>query len=104
MDWKSISATVVGSIILAALMFLFSSIGESKHNDDIQNIHQGYLIKSSDKAWNFYDNDKAVEISEKFGGSLMHKKGNQFYFQYYIILINIDTHRGIHLIKLIGGS
>ena len=64
MDWKSISATVVGSIILAALMFLFSSIGESKHNDDIQNIHQGYLIKSSDKAWNFYDNDKAVEISD----------------------------------------
>lgn len=34
MDWKGIMATVVGSIIIGALMFVFNSIGEGKHERD----------------------------------------------------------------------
>lgn len=52
---------ILGLVTLAlcgAITWLFTSVGESKHNDDIQNIHIEYLRTSDQRQWTFYDADQ----------------------------------------------
>jgi len=55
MDLKSIIGTVTGGVILAWLGTIQHGLSESKHNDDIQNVHLEYLKKSDEKQWGMLD-------------------------------------------------
>ncbi len=47
--WQNIAITVVSTIILAALGYVFNSIGELKHNQDLHNSAAGERNKYLDK-------------------------------------------------------
>ena len=58
MDKNTIIQAVIGlvtMVLIGCMGWLFTSISESKHNDDIQNVHLEYIRKSDNKQWDMFD-------------------------------------------------
>jgi hypothetical protein len=53
--YQNLIATIVAGIILAWLASIEKGLNDSKHNDDIQNVHLEYMRKSDAKQWDMYD-------------------------------------------------
>lgn len=60
--YQNLIATIVAGIVLAWLASIQSGLSDSKHNDDIQNVHLEYIRKSDEKQWDTFDNLTAKYI------------------------------------------
>ena len=61
MDWKAIMGSVIGAIILGALAFVFNTLGELKHNDDVQNTKMDQIESEQRDVWSKYNKNEEEE-------------------------------------------
>jgi len=54
---KEVKDQLVTYAMVGAIAYLFTGIGEGKHERDVSNTKQDVLLKSDGKLWNYVDED-----------------------------------------------
>ena len=54
---KEVKDSLITYAMVGAIAYLFTGIGEGKHERDVSNTKQDMLLRSDGKLWNYVDED-----------------------------------------------